>query len=90
MNPVRLCWIIFIVILAYLNYGDTAVKIALVGHVGLRLAGLLLAVVFGPLAYFLIGAASLYLMYLTVHLLGWGCFWLLFLSFCYVTVGGES
>ena len=29
---------------------------------------------------------SIYLMYLAVHLCGWGCFWLLFSSFLWVKV----
>lgn len=82
MSLLRLVWITVWVASATLGYGETALAIALVGHAGIRAGAYVARSILRPGVVALLGvAAACYLMYASVHLCGWGCFWLLFFSF---------
>lgn len=89
MSILRALWIIMWTMLAYITYGDIAFYIALAAHVGIRVLTCARFVVGRALSGVICTSAIIWLMYQSVHLVGWGCFWMIFFSFAWVTIRGE-
>lgn len=87
MGPIRALWIALMLCIVGINYGAEAVGIGLLGHVGLKAVAKVLSRFLHPLCLLCINLAAIAgLMYWSVAAFGWGCFWLLFLSFCAVEI----
>lgn len=78
----RLIWVTAIVLLATNLYGTLALQIALCAHAGIHFGALLIKRLLGQYVSMTFSVfTGWYLMYYTVVHLGWGCWFVLFLSF---------
>lgn len=86
MSLLRFLWIALCVWWATVSYGELALEIAVCGHLGITAINRLLFRFSKGLALIFTFGAAGFLMYETVHLIGWGCFGILLLSFTTLTV----